>query len=360
MSSKTLSNPFIGNKGFWLYSRLLIISLILSPFTQSNTLRMPMIGLIALAALGTFVCTSSKKYGSKWLWIGLCVVSVVSVFNSSDVVNLVLLPVFAMVMLAGLQMSTNAGSKFFSFFIVFESIGVAVMLLLQPHTGNGGFIDPINYNIATGILLIAFMLSYKKWMWMILPVLVLGLYLASSEMAIIIFAILGVVILARKDWSVKTLPTIAIIALCIILYTIPHVPEYIYRVSSNQLAMLQGHPLPYQTDLVADPTRGRFEGWMLGLKNITWFGHSFNPLWTTADTIHNLFLRTIYDVGVIGLLGLLTTLVVWSRKTGIYIITIILALSLFDHFLWTQLNVWFWAFLGMSYGTKEFYVFKPS
>ena len=354
-----LTNPFVGEKGFWLYSRLFLLSLILLPLTNPNNLHWWGIAFVCLTSLGVIVVTKERTFGNVWLWVGLAIIGVVSLFNNTDLVNISLFPIYGLVLLASLQLRVVDGSKMLSIFVVLQTIGVFTLLFITPNTGNGGFIDPISYNLATGLTVIAFLFSYKKWMWWVLPIMIVGIVFTSSEEALIVLGVLGIGMLVRRDWSKKIWLTLGAIGICIIALFGFHQPSYLYKVASNQLSVVQGNGLIYQTDAAPDVTRGRIEGWTLSITSVTLLGHSFNPKWFTADTIHNIFLRVLYDVGVIGLTGFLFIFLLWSKQAPAYFLLAMLPMMLLDHFFWTHVGIWFWAILGLSYNMGGFSVFKP-
>ena len=355
---KKLANPFTLSRGYWLYSNVFILSLALIPLTLSNSLFMWTLALVSVCALGTIITAKDKQYGNPYIWGGFLLIALISIINGSSIDNLLLYLVYAVCLLAGFQLRNDEGKKLFSVLIIIEFIGAITMSLLQPEVGNGSFIDPINYNIATGLTFIALVLSYRKWLWWIIPLAIVGLYLTCSEEAVIVWVVFLAMILIKRDWSKKILLACLAVVICLTLYFGLHFPKYFYMVTSNQVAELQGKDLLYSTDAEPDPTRGRFEGYKLGASSITLLGHGFVSEWNKSDTIHNLLLRAIYDVGIIGALGLLLVLIIWMKHSPVYIVVILITMAMFDHFFWTQIGAWFWFFIGVSYSTKEICIYK--
>ena len=294
------------------------------------------------------------------MWIGLGIITAVAIINGSTYLNLVLFPLYGITMLAGLQLRDKQGYKQFTVLVVVELIGVIVMSFLRPNIGNGGFIDPANYNIATGLTLVGFLISYDKYKWIVLPAVVLGIFLTSGEEAVILLIVLAAAILIKRDWSKKILPTLLAGVICLVLFFGFHQPSYLYMVSSNQWAVLTGNEMLYQTDLVPDMSRGRMEGYKLAVTTPTILGHGFDAKWDTHDTVHNVPLRVFYDLGIIGLIGFMLTLAVWARKTGYYVIVLILTIMMFDHYFWTQIGVWLWLLFGMTYNVSGRYIFRSN
>ncbi len=341
-----------------LTSSLFLAFMVILPWVLSTTLRWPVIGVIALCAVSVILPAKHRNYGNKLIWIGLGIMLCVSGFNGTSWLNILLLPVYGLVMLAGLQLRDLWIRKSFAFLIILQCIGVIVMLFFHTVVGSGGFIDPINYNIATALTLIAFLLCYDKWKWWVLPITILAIYLTSAEEAIIYTVILLITILIRRDWSKKIIPTVGTVVICVVLFFGFHVPSYLYMVANDQLAVIQGREMPYPTDPSGDISRGRMYGYKLAITTPSVIGHGFDSQWDTPETVHNVPLRVLYDLGFIGLFGFILAMYGWVRKTNIYIIVLLSAMMIFDHFLWTQAGLWFWLLIGMSYNVVDTHIFR--
>ncbi len=282
----------------------------------------------------------------------------VTLLNGTSLLNVLLIPAYALVMLAGLQMRDDWMRKGFSVLVLIEFIGAIVMLFIRSDSGNGSFIDPANYNIATALTLIVFLLSYDKWKWMLLPFAIVGVFLTSAEEASIYVAVLLITFIVRRDWSKKLIPTGLAVLVCIILFFGFHQPRYMYMVANNQWAVIHGQQMPYQTDPTGDVSRGRMDGYKLAITTPSILGHGFVSTWDTPDTVHNIPLRVLYDLGFIGLFGFILAMIGWMRRSTVYINTLIIAMMVFDHFLWTQAGLWFWVMIGLTYNVSDTYIFK--
>ena len=79
------------------------------------------------------------------------------------------------------------------------------------------------------------------------------------------------------------------------------------------------------------------------------FGHGYQPDNVKWQTIHNIPVRVLWELGVFGLLAWLGLIIYGLWKTSWkYAFIAVVAAGLFDHFMWTQLTPFFFALLGVS------------
>ena len=93
----------------------------------------------------------------------------------------------------------------------------------------------------------------------------------------------------------------------------------------------------------------RWGPWGLALQDIRLLGHGYEPSNVRGGTIHNVPLRILYELGPLAAtawIAIIVYLFVKSKRK--YIPTAILALALFDHFLWTQLCAYMFVAIGIA------------
>ncbi len=332
---------------------LFFYPLILLPLYQSSNLRWLLLGLAALGALSVVVSTEHRYYGNRVIWGCLGLMTLIAIINGSTVSNIILLPLYGLIMLGALQLRNNRGFTIFTLLVLAEVVSTIVMSFQRSESGNGGLIDSANYNLAAGLILIGFLLSSDKYKWIIFPLVVIGAFLTSGEEALVLLGTLIIVIIIRQDWSKKVMPSLLIALVCIVLLLCFHQPERLYVAITDQVNVVKGQATTH--DLV----RGRYEGYELAITTPTVLGHEFNVEWDT-NTIHDVPLRVMYDLGILGLLAFLVILVVWVKDAPIYVGASVVAMMLFDHYLWTQIGAWLWVLFGLYYKAPGTCIFKQT
>lgn len=263
--------------------------------------------------------------------------------------------------------------------IVIGTIGLVVTQMVQPGFKTGGWISPSNYDMATGLLFFAAVVSVWKYQWVLTAIAVVGLFLTGADEAVFVLAAFVIFVLARRDWSKKLLLPVGVLAVMVLIYMPLGITEKLYSptITKLQLAayavtMLDGEPetmtivtesnpsgIPgkeiivetrefTKEEVLNEATGKRFsEYWRLS--PIKPFGYGYNVNDFYYGIPHNLPLIIIEQIGIVGALAW-----VWLVGYGLfktkwkYAWFGLVALSVFDHFIWTQAAVWMPALLGVS------------
>jgi hypothetical protein len=96
--------------------------------------------------------------------------------------------------------------------------------------------------------------------------------------------------------------------------------------------------------------------------NISFFGHGLSLTEFNPTTAHNVPVVILQQIGVIPALCWIWVTIYCLIKTPYkYAWTAIIGLSVFDHYLWTQAAVWWWALVGVSsVGHIPDYIFREA
>ncbi len=242
------------------------------------------------------------------------------------------------------------------------------------HTGQvtGGLVFEANYDIVVGYVLLGAILSPKKWQLPLIALALVAMFLTGSPEAVFAISVVGTIVLLRRDWSVNIIKVVAPVALVIVVwfslwfgqqlysYTVkvvqnePTVPTSIENVGTpKQLA--SGDALPITAKDI--PQYGALEHRLIVIRemlsNLKPLGEGYNLTdFSRSPNVHNVPLVLVQQLGWPGILAGLAWLWVsiWClvKTRWKYLFVLIFALSLFDHFIWTQLGAVWWLIAGVS------------
>lgn len=244
-----------------------------------------------------------------------------------------------------------------------SSLGIIVSSIINPGIMTGGLVFEKNYNIASAYILIGSICAVYadlKWKWVLASISLVALFFSGSAEMVFIMAVLSLFILVRRDWGKR-----------LVIILIPLV-----IVSSVWFGLGYGQKLYSYTGAVATNTTidqlpvGRsadgIEGntmlerrWTLtrdAFQNISLFGEGYNITqfdYATAHSIPGVIVQQLGYFGIIAMvLWLWISLLSLIRTKWKYLWMIILAMAVFDHYLWTQLAPVWWLSIGISGGSN--------
>ena len=234
------------------------------------------------------------------------------------------------------------------------SLGIVIRGLVYPGQHTGGFIFEHNFDIATGYILLGVALFIHKWQWLLAGLAVIALLFSGAPEALFAMGVLGLTLLIRRDWSkrlmaIGTTTVLLIVVVFVVgwgqsLYsyvvrTVQQDPMAVYVAPSGETANVS--PLTHRALVIRD-----------ALTSIKPLGEGYNLTGFTVHTVHNVPLIIIQQLGVPGILASVAWLWIsmWclvKTKTK-YAWVLILTLSIFDHFVWSQLAPLWWMLAGVS------------
>jgi hypothetical protein len=96
-------------------------------------------------------------------------------------------------------------------------------------------------------------------------------------------------------------------------------------------------------------TSYRWEVIVKAVQDIQFFGHGFSLSTVGGQVVHNIPLIIMHQVGpVAGLAWLFVTVYCLIKTKWKYAWIAVLAMCVWDHYLWTQCPPWIWAMIGVS------------
>jgi len=330
---------------------------------------LPIVGL-TFSMLGMFVILTDhwKKItlGSKKLWIPLAVISA-SIAGSGFVnpvgegATALLAPMIFGIYLFGVYLVGRiAGKELFRPFawaVIVGAVGCLVYGIIYPGVKTGGWISPTNYDIATGLLVFGTIVSIWQKQWMLTAIAIVGLFFTGAAEALFACGVLLVVVLVRKDWSRKILLPVGALVLTLAICTPIGITQALYIPSVKMVEQAQ-EAVTMETITEEDVVvRDKLLEKATGLRWLThWrippikpLGYGYSITDFSPPIPHNVPLVIVHQIGVVAAIAWLwVTLLCLVRTRWKYAFIGVLALSVFDHFVWTQVAPWWWCLVGVA------------
>jgi hypothetical protein len=327
---------------------------------------LPVVGL-AISLLSAFFVLSDNwrhlDFGSKWLWIPLACVGLsiaVSGFVNGSGWGERVAPLLFAIYLFGIYLAARIlrDDLFapFSFAVILAAIGCVVYGIMHPGQLTGGFVSPTNYDIAAGLLVFGVVVGVWRWRWWLSVVALVGLFFTGAPEGIIGVGILFLAVLIRKDWGRRILLPIGIILIVAIAWFGLGYGQKLYAYTAWNVT---GGVLPTKPEASPSKTQRYFSPYPQlvyrcdvieeRMSDVGPFGHGYEVTHFTDYTVHNIPAVAVDQVGPLaGVAWLFVTIYCLVKTKWKYAWTAVIALSLVDHYLWTQVAPWWWALAGAS------------
>lgn len=233
------------------------------------------------------------------------------------------------------------------------SAGIIAHQFTFPGQATGGFVFERNYDVATGYILLGAALFIHRWQWLLASLSLVALFLSGSAEAVFAIGMVGLAILLRRDWSKK----LAISLSCVCLVAVPF---FVLGYGQNTHRLTEWAVTGNTQYLPADRNPNRGTAWdrrwstvVQEMSEIQPLGKGYNLTdFSAMDMVHNTPLVIVQQTGYPGIVAALAWLWVslycLVKTRWKYAWILILSLSVFDHYIWTQLAPYWWAVVGAS------------
>ncbi len=226
------------------------------------------------------------------------------------------------------------------------SLGVIISQVINPGVLTGGLVFEYNYDIVVGYVLLGAILFIKRYQWVLATLALVSMFLSGSPEGVFAVATLGVVVLWRQDWGIK----LAVVAIPLVLFGVIYFSlgygTELYSYTAH-VATMKPTVAGIQSALVY-----RYEVIRVALANIAPLGDGYNVTAFYKGIVHNVPLIIVQQLGWPGILAGLAWVWVsfWCffKTKWKYAWALVLALSVFDHYIWTQLAPLWWVIVGVS------------
>ncbi len=345
----------------------------------------PWIGilLLVMGTLRTLKKADKIDFGEKKLWIPLAIIfgsialSGVEAFLEHRMIFQEMFSAIAIgVLLFTLYLaSRQLGDKIFKYMpivVIIESISIVVVSFTNNFSPNGGLISWSNYDIATGLLFFAVLTSPIKHQWWLSAVAIVGLFFSGSAEAIFVGFCLLVMALVRRDWSWRIILPVSALVITLIVTSLTGIIWSIQAPTLSRLHLAQDTIQGKDTYQLVEnnpwlsaksgetdgtSTLDKVIGFRISHSQLTMpikpFGYGINLAKFYWGIPHNVVLIIIEQVGILAALAWIFVMIVQLKYSPMkYTIVGILALSVFDHFVFTQAAPWWWCIIGITSVSK--------
>lgn len=234
------------------------------------------------------------------------------------------------------------------------SLGIIIHQAVYPGVPTGGFIFERNFDIATGYILLGAALFIHRWRWQLVSLAVVALLVSGAPEAVFALGAVALFGFLRKDWSRKIVPLVLVLSLFLVVGLVTGVLQSAYSYVWDSLTHKPvAHYVNPEGELEVVSTLAI--RWLVirdAMTRIRPLGDGYNLTGFRISTVHNVPLIIVQQLGWPGMLAALAWLWVTIRclvKTKWkYAWMAVVALSVFDHYVWTQLAPIFWILVGVS------------
>jgi hypothetical protein len=303
--------------------------------------------IIGLASMLLFSNEKAKlDFGPKWLYIPMLIIVASGLLRIIVEPSMhVLIGGLWLVIMFTLYLAARALKEdifwVFAPFVIIESISCVIYAIVTGEA-NGGIVSPTNYDLATGILVLGALFSVGKYQWKICLVAIVGLAATGSSEAVFAIAGLGLFALYRRDWDKRMLGILAILAVLIIGWLWIGNGLSVYDRTSDIISTTTNEENH-------SAVSGRWIDYSRAIQETEILGQGYEVNLNTNHTVHNLPLIIWDQIGPIAAFAwLFIALSCIIRTNWRYAWLAIILLSVWDHFIWTQLSPYWWALAGVS------------
>jgi len=248
--------------------------------------------------------------------------------------------------------SRSLGKDIFLMLIPFVCLGalIAVILgILNPGVPSGGLIT--NYCASAGFLIFGAVVNQGKWQWALIAVALIGVFFIGALEGVFIVGVIGFVVLVRRDFNKYLIIPLGVLIVIAGVLALNGNLIQLYK-GNNNLAYLFDvvtGKVPLNMDMMNAITSQRWEVYVEALRRFNFIGYGYSTDLSLGRNIHNVPLIIMDQVGILAAISWLGLAIYCVIKTKWHYAWIaILAMSVFDHYLWTQCGPWWWCLIGVS------------
>jgi len=305
---------------------------------------------IALSLIVARLLGKKITLGPKWMYIPLLTI-VGIVFLRAAIYSTSIHSVttgtfeigFISLMFCGYLAGRVCGRDIF-YLLPFVAIILALFIYANAIIRPDNIMYNLDYNLLSATLILATVLTTWQRKWIIVAITLPAIFLTGASEGILALGIIFIMVLLRKDFTAKLwLPAGALSVVFLATFYTGTV-DTIYARAYNIIT---------ETAETSGLSQ-RIDGYRYALQDIKYLGHSYNPTNTERDSIHNVPLRALYELGPIVAIAWCFAMLVGLFKTRYkYAFAAIIAFALFDHLMWTWLAPIPWLIAGVATVDKE-------
>jgi len=313
-------------------------------------------------------------FGDKFLWIPLAVISGsailrVIVFHDLDSLAgaLFMAAMFGLYLVARIY-----GERALSFFMPVVMVGaitVVISAIINQRTGNSGLFN--NYATASEFLVFGWLVSPRKHQWWLAGFVITGLFFTGAPEVIFYVAVIGLVIIFRRDWSVRIALPLGVLGFLMVVCSVTGITQVLWQRSFDMLngtyvAMTDGElPEDQRALLLDESTDIRWlTTWRLQ-RPVSILGYGVdltNEITLEGGHIpHFIGLLVTDQLGPVAAVAWFVVMIAGIRRTKWkYGFLSLILFGVFQPFVWTLFAPYMWAMAGSASSSKvdTSYIFR--
>jgi len=323
------------------------------------TLYLPAIGAV-LWVMGTllFIRNNWKvlDLGDKRIFIPLLIIVAsmgLSGFMNGEWLGGKIAPLFiGGVFFSAYVVSRSLGKDIFKMLIPFVCLGAVISIIigiLNPGISDGGLIT--NYCASAGFLIFGAVVNQGKWQWVLIAVALIGVFFIGALEAVFIIGVIGITVLVRRDFNKYLIIPLGVLIVIAGVLALNGNLIQLYRGNDNLIYLFDvvTGKVPFNMDAMNAITSQRWEVYTEAVKRFNFIGYGYSTNLLLGRNIHNVPLIIMDQVGILAAISWLGLTIYCAIKTKWHYAWIaVLAMSVFDHYLWTQFGALWFCLIGVS------------
>jgi len=241
------------------------------------------------------------------------------------------------------------------------SLGVIVHGVLNPGKVTGGYIFEGNYDIVVGYILLGVAMFVNRWRWLLAGLALVAMFISGSPEGVFVVIVVVIYMMARRDWSRKLVVVSAVAIAVAIIWVSLGWGLNLYGFTKQTVTLQPRHSPKAVEEITKESGEGKYSsavGYRIGvisgaLHSIKAFGEGYNlTAFSKVRNVHNVPLVIVQQLGWPGVLAgvawLWVTLYCLIKTRWKYAWVTLIALCVWDHYIWTQMAPVWWALIGVS------------
>jgi len=234
------------------------------------------------------------------------------------------------------------------------SFGVIIFALHNPGEVTGGFLFERNYDIVVGYVLLGMALFIHRYQWVLACLALIAMFMTGSPEAIFVIGVMAIAVMARRDWGKRLVLAVAPLVIIGILFFSLGYGQQLY---SYTFSVAELEPTMAISGEGISAVGYRFEVIKEAMTSLKPLGEGYILTdFSRVRNVHNVPLVLVQQLGYPGILAgiawLFVSIYCLIKTRYKYVWVLVLSLSVFDHYIWTQLAPWWWAIIGVSTASK--------
>ena len=263
-------------------------------------------------------------------------------------------PMFLGVSLLALYFAARTlGAGLFRAMIPVIVIGVIVAVVLEivdPYNTTGGIIT--NSTVTAGFFIFGALVNRGKWQWVLCAAAGLGVLVMGALEGMFVAGVLYAAVVVRRDfdkrfWILSGIAAAVVVAGAGLGYLTP-----IYAETKNLGTLFEvvRGDVPITREALDAITTGRWTINMVVIENLSLVGHGFT-MSVGSGTAHNMLLVIADQVGIAAAVAWgFVTMYGLVKSPWKYAWCAVIAMSVFNHYLWNQMMPFWWVLVGVNLG----------